>query len=527
MKIPRRLQARLRRRPSRIGMRLFAFNLLVLFVPIAGTFYLDVYEDRLLETQERGMVQQARVAAAALAPGGALDEARAAASLGALGDHGDARIRIYGRDGNLLADSARFGPQALPRVASYPETADPRRRVLYRIGTYMARLRAWVTGAPSRWFGNARTEPTSPAVAKGPPPEVRTALGGRYGAASRRTPGQRSLTLNSAFPVVQNGQVAGAVVVSQSTYRILQALYDVRLRLFEIVLLSMAVAAVLTRVASSTIVNPIVRLRKTAAALATGRGELAGEFGRVNRKDEIGDLARSLEELAARLDTHIKLLESVAADVAHEFKNPLAAIRTAAETIAESSSDEERRRFHGMLLRDVDRLEALVSGVRELAHIDAEVASDLRGSVDLAALLRTIVDGRRMVSPVPIELRAPARPVRVAGSHERLTQVFLNLIENASSFSSPDAPIIVTAEVKGRQCLVVVADRGPGIPPSHLPQVFDRFFSYRPGTDRREHMGLGLAIAKAVVTGYGGEIAARNRPDGGAEFTVALPLTIY
>ena len=75
-----------------------------------------------------------------------------------------------------------------------------------------------------------------------------------------------------------------------------------------------------------------------------------------------------------------------------------------------------------------------MSGVRELAHIDAEVAADRRGSVDLTALLRTIVEGRQLVSPTPIELTAPAKSIRVAGSRERLTQVFLNLIENAASF---------------------------------------------------------------------------------------------
>ena len=527
MTIRQRLRALLRRRPSRIGMRLFAFNLLVLFVPIAGTLYLDVYEDRLLETQERGMVQQARVIAAALSVGD-LDQPRAQAVLSTLGDHGDARIRIYGRDGQLLGDSARFGPVAPPRATtSYPEPADPRRRILYRLGTYFVRARDWLFGAPQRWFGNARVQPTSVADASSPPPEVRTALTGKYGAASRPTPGQRSLTLHSAFPVRQGDQIAGAVVVSQSTYRILQALYDVRLRLFEIVLLSMVVAAVLTRVASSTIVTPIVRLRRSAAAMATGRGELSGEFARVSRNDEIGDLARSLEELAARLDAHIKLLESVAADVAHEFKNPLAAIRIAAETISESTAEEERQRFHRMLLRDVDRLEALVSGVRELAHIDAELSADRRTTVDVAALLRTIVEGRQLVSSVAIELHAPTKALRVAGSHDRLTQVFLNLIDNAAGFSVDGAPITVSAEVKGRECIVVVADRGPGIPPAHLDQVFDRFFSYRPDGDRHAHMGLGLAIARAVVTGYGGTIVARNRQGGGAEFSVALPLTIY
>jgi two-component system sensor histidine kinase ChvG len=212
--------------------------------------------------------------------------------------------------------------------------------------------------------------------------------------------------------------------------------------------------------------------------------------------------------------------------VAHEFKNPLAAIRTAAETIAESASEEERQRFHRMLLRDVDRLEALIAGVRELAHVDAEVSGGRRASVDLGALLRTIVDGRRLVSAVPIDLEAPSKPVRVVGSHERLTQVFVNLLDNAASFAPQGTAISITVVLQGRHCVVLVADRGSGIPAEHVDRVFDRFFSYRPGSDRREHMGLGLAIAKAVVTGYGGNIAARNRPGGGAEFSVSLPLTI-
>ena len=528
MSLSQRLRSLARRRPSRIGARLFAFNLLLLFVPIAGTFYLDVYEARLLETQERGMVQQARVVAAALSVADALDAERATTLLRAVGQHGDARIKIFDRDGRPLTDSARFWPQAAARPAQvYQDIADPRRRVLYRVGALLSRLRAYIGGAPRRWFGSGRTEPSSVAEPAGIPPEVRSALAGGYGAASRRTPGQRSLTLSSALPVRHGQEITGAVVVSQSTYRILQALYDVRLRLFQIVLLSMAVAAVLTRVASSTIVNPIVRLRRTAAALATGRGELAGEFGRVNRKDEIGDLARSLEELAARLDAHIKLLESVSADVAHEFKNPQAAIRTAAETIAESPSEEERQRFHRMLLRDVDRLEALITGVRELAHVDMEVSGGRRASVDVGALLRTIVDGRRLVSAVTIDLEAPSKPVRVVGSHERLTQVFVNLLDNAASFAPPGTTISITVVLQDGHCVVLIADRGPGMPAEHIDRVFDRFFSYRPGSDRRGHMGLGLAIAKAVVTGYGGTIAARNRPGGGAEFSVSLPLTIY
>src|SRR5918993_1203375 len=275
-----------RRRPSRIGLRLFAFNLLVVFVPVAGILYLDVYESRLLETQERGMIQLARMAAASIEGGELLGE-RSMATFARLDDRGDSRIRVYDAQGALVA-------------------------------------------------------------------------------ASRQSAGQRSLTLSSAVPIRSGVHVVGAVVVSQSTFRILQALYDVRLRLFEIVLLSLAVATALTWIASSTIVNPILRLKEGAAALTSRRGGLGGVFNQVRRKDEIGDLARSLEQLAARLDAHIKLLESFAADVAHEFRNPLAAIRTAAETMAESTDEQERQRFFVMLRRDVDRLGGLVSGGRHL-----------------------------------------------------------------------------------------------------------------------------------------------------------------
>ena len=214
------------------------------------------------------MVQQARLMAAGLAGNETLTADSVSGLLTALGEQADARIRIIWR-------------------------------VLGRGGTR----------APSE---------LSSAILS----EVRDALAGRYGAATRATPGQRSLTLSSAVPVKHGGRVTGAVVVSQSTYRILQALYEVRLRLFEIVLLSMAVAAVLT-------LDRLVHDRESDRAAATGwrrrwrpRGSELVRRIWPNRTEKMksGILPRSLEELAGRLDAHIKLLESVAADVTHEFQ---------------------------------------------------------------------------------------------------------------------------------------------------------------------------------------------------------------
>jgi two-component system sensor histidine kinase ChvG len=317
------------------------------------------------------------------------------------------------------------------------------------------------------------------------------------------------------------------VQVSQSTYRALQALYVVRLRIFEVVLASVLAAAALSTLMSATIVSPLVRLRRTALALADRRMVEPEAFRRVDRRDEIGDLARALDELTRRLDAHIRLLESFAADVSHEFKNPLASIRTSAEMIAGADDDEQRARFLMMLRRDVDRLERLVSGVRELAHIDGQIAHERPSRVDVGALLAQILEGLRLAHPdgPQLSLTQPERPAIVAAAPDRLAQVFENILQNARTLASGGTTIEIGVAIVERSCQVTVADRGPGIPDAHLARVFDRFFSYRPETEnRREHTGLGLAIARAIVEGYGGTIAAANRPGGGAIFEVRLPL---
>lgn len=523
-----------RLRPSRIGLRLLAFNVLLVFLPVAGILYLDVYEAQLLEIQERGMVQQARLVAAALAGGAAIDPAAAEALLARLGQRGEARIRIYDASGTLIADSARLLTPAERVTTEAASDYTPRRvrdRVLYRVGAWLVRIRKAIGSVAREILQSSRT--TSGPISAGVESvqgnaqlaEVRAALDGHYGARYYPTPGQRSVTLHSALPINGTDRVIGAALVSQSTLRILQALYDIRLRIFEIVVLSIGVAVALGLVMSATIVRPLVRLRRAAVALSDRRAT-PQSFRRVNRKDEIGDLARSLEDLTGRLDAHIRLLESFAGDVSHEFKNPLASIRIAAEAIAATEDASERSRLLGLLTSDVDRLEALVSGVRELARIDAQVAHEAMEIVDVATLLEGVTGGfAHRGLPVHVGFSGAPPDARVRASAERLVQVFENILDNAAGFAPPGTVVEVTAGVDGECCVVAVSDRGPGIPAAHVERVFERFFSFRPGqASRREHMGLGLAIARAIVEGYGGTIHAANRDGGGARIEVRLPL---
>jgi two-component system, OmpR family, sensor histidine kinase ChvG len=527
--LPSRLLARVR--TSRIGLRVLAFNLLLVFLPVAGILYLDVYESAILEAQERGMIEQARLVAAALGGADELPVDRATALVARFAVDGDVRVRVYGASGALVADSWQMRTAVSPDTGMGPPeesiaaSSRVRQHPLYRVGARVSHVRSRVSGLARRLFTRGPAEPARDGPdERTPPSEVRTALGGRYGAATRPTPGQRSLTLNSALPIAHEDRVTGAVVVSQSTFRILQALYAVRLRIFSIVIASVALAGLLSVLMSTTIVRPLVLLRRAATALAERRMPLGGAFRRVDRRDEIGDLARALDDLAQRLDAHIHLLESFSADVSHEFRNPLASIRTAAEMLVAADRPEDRQRFFAFLTKDIDRLERLVAGVRELARIDAELAQNPAGPVDVGALLSELAEGIELAgrSVVLDVSRTPG--VRVRASRDHLVQVFDNILRNAAGFS-PDAPPEIAVDVRDGLCVVSVCDRGPGIPEAHLARIFDRFFTYRPQDPggRREHAGLGLAIARAIVEGHGGTITARNREGGGACFEVRLP----
>jgi two-component system sensor histidine kinase ChvG len=519
---------RLRRATASISIRLLAFNILLVFLPAAGFLYLDTYEEQLLQAQEVSMVQQGRILAAALAGRGPLEASEAERVLLALGQRTRSRLRVFDPRGNVIADSSRLGPQREPDevVSESPPTV--RTSWLYRLGAAAFSLL-------NRLIGRGEPDAESYELRRPEEPDnpldfgVAAALAGRYGAATRKSPGQRSVTLYSAIPIFSEDEVVGAVQVSQSTLRLLRDLYQVRLAIFQAFLASVLVAVVLSLFVSGTIARPLRRLRREANELLDRRGRLQSRFKGSKRRDEIGDLARTLAEQSRRLGDHVDFIESFAADVSHEFKNPLASIRTATEMLAESETPADRRRFRLMVEAEVARLQKLLSAVREITQIDSQIDAEAPVPVALDKLLAELVEGfRRRVADgrVRFLLDTPGEPLTVRSSPDRLAQACENVLDNALSFAPPGSTIKVTVAREGAAAVLQVADQGPGIPPEHLGRVFDRFFSYRPDDPlaRRDHSGLGLAIVKAIVEGYGGSVAAANGAGGGAVFTIRLPL---
>ncbi len=510
---------------SRISVRLLAFNVLVVFLPMAGVLVLDTYESHLLEAQERTMGQEGRLLAAAIEATGRFASEDAQGILVQLGQRHLARLRVVDRRGELFADSASLGPrrdeiEPPEQLAVQPAEAP----FLYRIGSLPFRALRRFTQPPVDDPDDA-WEPASFLDA----PEVRDALDGRYGATTRITPGsQRSVSLYIAIPVRIDGVVEGAVLVSQSTGRILQALYSVRLDVFRVFLGSLAVAMVLTLLMATTIARPLGRLRRRAEAILDRRGRLRGSFEPSRRTDEIGDLERALAELTRRLEEHLQFTESFAADVSHEFKNPLAAIRSATEMAIEVDEPVERRRFLTMILQDVARMERLLNEAREISRIDARIDEEDLEAVSLDKLLQGVVEAfrlRRGNRGPEFTVALADREVEVTASADRLTQVFENLLANAVSFSPAGGAVTITLRVEDEHAVATIADEGPGIPEEHYERIFNRFFSYRPDpTDDGGHSGLGLSIVRAVVEAYHGTVSAGARSGGGAKIAVRLPL---
>jgi two-component system sensor histidine kinase ChvG len=235
------------------------------------------------------------------------------------------------------------------------------------------------------------------------------------------------------------------------------------------------------------------------------------------------------QALSERMDA----IESVAADVAHEIKNPLTSLRSAVETLDLVAEPAARERLLRILKNDVQRLDRLVTDISNASRLDAELSRDNPKPVDLERLVADIValyQATAKPGEVTVRFARPngPEPPTVLGREGSLGQVFRNLIDNARSFSPPGGEVEVAVQRAPGRVVATVSDSGPGIPPENLETIFERFYTSRPkGAAFGGNSGLGLSIARQIVEAHGGTLKAQNRVvDGkviGAVFLLMLP----
>jgi two-component system sensor histidine kinase ChvG len=245
------------------------------------------------------------------------------------------------------------------------------------------------------------------------------------------------------------------------------------------------------------------------------------------RRDEIGLLARALHDMTQSLRQRIDATEAFAADVTHELKNPLASLRSAVESLERIEDPALRTRLLEVVRDDVGRLDRLVVDIAEASRLDAELSRARFEPVDLGTLIESMLPlWEERGQKVEIAFARPRLGTAVIlGDESRLARLIDNLVDNAISFSPDGGLIEIRATAAGEEVLVSVEDQGPGVPEEAREAIFNRFHSIRAEEDFGRHSGLGLAIAKAIVEGHGGQIEVGQRHDErtGARFVVRFP----
>ena len=439
------------------------------------------------------------------------------------------RARIYDRDGVILVDSRNlYGRGDILRYDLPPPTAE-------KPGFFeraFISLRMWLGRGDLPLYHEL-----GPDDGKGYT-EVARALDG-HNASMVRINDRGDVIVSVAVPVQRFRAVRGALMLSTQGADIDDMVEAERLAILKVFLIAAAVMVVLSILLAGTIAEPVRRLADAAERVRhriRSRIEIP-DFTR--RRDEIGHLSGTLRGMTDALYSRIEAIESFAADVAHELKNPLTSLRSAVETLPLAKNEESRSRLLTIIQHDVKRLDRLISDISDASRLDAELQRQDAAPVDFAKLLSTLVAVANEIKRedcVKVSLRfegGAGRGFQVPGHDSRLGQIIDNLIENARSFSPPAGTVRVTCRRSRHQVEILVDDDGPGVRPDVREKIFERFYTDRPHQGFGQNSGLGLSISKQIVEAHGGSISVENRTgpigvDGeprvlGARFVVRLP----
>jgi len=303
------------------------------------------------------------------------------------------------------------------------------------------------------------------------------------------------------------------------------ALAQLRIGLLVAALVAVVVALLLARVVARGILRPVHEA--SVAAERIGAGDLAARVPE-GSGDEFGRWAAEFNRMAASLEVSIGRLEEAqaqnrrfVADVSHELRTPLTALVAEASLIEQGLDGltPDARRAAELLVVDVRRLRVLVDDLMEISRFDADGERPHLEPLDLGRLVSAIVASRLPEAQVSL----PAASVIVDSDARRLDRILGNLLDNAREHA-PDSPVEVSVTVAREGALVVIADRGPGVPGDSLPRLFERFYKSDPSR-RAGGSGLGLAIAAEHAALLGGSLRARNRPGGGLVVALTVPVT--
>jgi two-component system, OmpR family, sensor histidine kinase ChvG len=482
--------------------RILLVNIVAVLLLAGSFFYLDGVRDRLVKERVAQAEGEARLVALALSR--APPNSRNALMV-ELARAGDARLRLFSRSGQLVADSWTLGQ---PNFA----LRDPSREAWQRgVARFMDDAIDFVVDAQRpRSF---QSYPTPGSFGKD---SVLLSL-----APDRTHIISAQETLNDRD---------GLTLISDRNARDIRRLVRAeRSRLGQIIGIATLMSVLLSLFLARTIVRPIRKLVRAAILVRVGREREVTVPRLPSRSDEIGMLARALSDMSQALRQRIDASEAFAADVTHEIKNPLASLRSATESLGNVKDPALQKKLLAVMDEDVRRLDRLITDIGELSRLDAQLTRIRFVRVDLGPAIERMIkarDARNQDGDVKIAFARPLKNTAVIhGEESQVLRVIDNLLDNAVSFSPAGGVVRVIVERDRQEVIVAVEDEGPGIPPEAREDIFQRFHSYRPNHDSfGKHSGLGLSIARTIIAGHDGSISATEPMAGRAGARIEIRL---
>ncbi|HSF96522.1 MAG TPA: sensor histidine kinase [Thermohalobaculum sp.] len=528
---------------SSLQRRIIFFNLIGLAILVIGVMYLNQFRSGLIELRVQSLRTQGEIIAITIAESSGLgpgqpgyDPVRANVVLNRLAQPTGVRARLYDRQLRLTGDTRSLSPSGAPIKISEltPPGEEDREGILERLE------RAY-DGFAQRFRSEPPVHVEVPVAGITGEAEVADAIQGQISHAVRvNSAGE--LIVSVAVPVRQFKAVLGALVLSTEGEDINAVVQNERVVILQVFIIATFVSVALSVLLANTIANPIRRLAEAADPQGTNLSrplnpERVEIPDMTQRTDEIGDLSSALIRMTEALYRRIAAIESFAADVSHEIKNPLTSLRSAVETLEYARTRDQQKRLLDVIQKDVKRMDRLVTDIANASRLDAELVREQMRAFDLGALIGSLTEltgSQGLDREVDVVTDLPQRPLIALGLEGRIAQVLTNLLDNALSFS-PDGTTISVSATRTPAGLVriTVEDQGPGIPDDNLHSIFERFYSERPAEEGfGNHSGLGLSISRQIVEAHGGRIWAENvraedapeesEPDG-ARFVVELP----
>jgi two-component system sensor histidine kinase ChvG len=528
-------------KPSRVSLLTLRILVIIVF-PTAmffiGLLHLDQYRDTVLESELDALYRQGNTLARTIGLADAEYSVQAQRRISELTIHRaqqliasipDARIRIFQPNGAMIIDSADGG-------GLYPQNI----KVTPRDDMVQSDITRWLQGMVSSLAAVLSPQDNYPLYRDGRYlsvedfPLVKPAL---LGEPTRMIMRDRKgkLILGVALPIRNLRVVRGALLVTASGEQAERDITEVQYTFFQVFFGILMITIILGMYLSQSIVGPITTLARRANQVRLNQGQSLTLPDLINRRDEIGILARDLSAMTDELNARMKATASFAADVSHELKNPLTSLRSAVETMARLEDKAQQDKLMQIILDDVGRLNRLISDISAASRLDADLSEAEYETIDLGDLIRNFVNSRRLTldgqSKVALQFQTPKTPVMARVVVDRLVQVLDNLFVNATSFSPDGGVIVLSLQRKGDDAVVTMADDGPGIPENKRDTIFNRFYSERPeGETFGRHSGLGLSISRQIIEALGGKITANNRKrrrgafKTGAEMVITLPI---